>query len=232
MAEFLKPLGLAALIALAAPAVAQDTGGDAAGADAAGADTEVAAPDGTPLDMGTDTGADAAAAQAAPAPVETYVDEVFDAWSRECIRLPEGQEGPDPCQLTQLLHQPGGDNTVGKITIGRLPEGGQAVAGSMIILPLGTLLTEQLLVGIDSAAPRRYPFRFCDRVGCVAQIGLTDGEIAAFKAGNEAKISIASIGDPENKVTIPVSLKGFTAAWDSLAQGATAPAEEEAPAAE
>lgn len=210
MADLLKPLSLAALVALAAPAFAQDTGADTAAdtaSDAAPAEAPVT-PGGTALDMGED------ATQPAAAP-ETY-SEAYGDWSRECIRQPEGQDGPDPCQLSQLLYQPGEGNTIGKISVGRLPEGGQAVAGSMVIMPLGTLLTEQLVMSVDGAAQRRYPFRFCDSVGCVAQIGFTAAEIEAFKAGNEATITIAGAGTPNEKVAVPVSLKGFTAAWESL----------------
>lgn len=208
MADLLKPLSLAALVAFAAPVVAQDTGADT-GTDT-GATTEAApvTPGGTTLDMGEDTAAPAAGG-------ETY-SEAYGDWSRECIRLPEGQDGPDPCQLSQLLYQPGEGNTIGKMTVGRLPEGGQAVAGSMVIMPLGTLLTEQLVISVDSAAQRRYPFRFCDSVGCVAQIGFTAAEIEAFKAGNQANITIVGAGAPDKKVSVPVSLKGFTAAWESL----------------
>ncbi|MEZ5721788.1 MAG: hypothetical protein R3D59_09055 [Paracoccaceae bacterium] len=68
MADLLKPLGLAALLALASPALAQDTGGDAAPA----ADDATAAP-----------AADAAPADGQP---QAYIDEVFNDWSRECVR--------------------------------------------------------------------------------------------------------------------------------------------------
>ncbi|TYB83457.1 invasion associated locus B family protein [Maritimibacter fusiformis] len=209
MANVLKPLGLAALIALAGPALAQDDGLP-------------------PLDMGTDAEAAPAADGAAQEP-PTYVDEVFDDWQRECLRLPEDAEQDDPCQITQMLYQEPGENPVGKITIGRLPAGGDAVAGSTIIVPLGTLIPAQLTLGVDSAAAKRYQYRFCESVGCVAQIGLTNADIAAFKAGKVANITVVPMQAPDVEVTLPASLKGFTAAYDSLTvPPAPAPAEEPA----
>lgn len=210
MADFLKPLGLAALIALASPVLAQD---------AAETPAEDAVPAEEPaLDMGSPE----AGAEAAPTQVQTYVDEQFGDWSRECLRLPEGQEGDDPCQITQVLRTKPEENPIGKISIGKLPEGGQAMAGSMIILPLGTLLTQQITIGVDSGAAKRYPFRYCDKVGCVAQIGFTAAEVTSLKAGNQATITITPATAPEARVAIPVSLSGFTAAWDSLATPAAA----------
>lgn len=233
MADLLKPLGLAALIAFAGPALGQDSGtGDgsatpapateapATGDGAAPAPAEGAAPaapdgqaqaGGTTVDMGTP------ATPAAQPKIETYVAETYGAWSRECIKLPEGQDRPDPCQISQILHEGDNKNAIGKMTVGKLPEGGKAAAGSMIIVPLGTLLTQQITLGVDQGAARRYPFRFCDRVGCVAQIGLTAAEVQSLKAGKMAKITIRPAAKPDQQVVVDVSLDGFTKAWESLA---------------
>ncbi len=220
MADLMKPLGLAMLLALASPAIAQDTTAtDGAAADSGAAAPAAEAPTtgaGDSLDMGTP-----ADQPQQPPQLETYVDQTFGDWQRECLRMPEGQEGPDPCQITQLLREQPEANPIGKISVGVLPAGQQAIAGSMIIMPLGTLLTQQLTIAVDSSAPKRYPFRYCDQVGCVAQIGLTAEEITGFKAGNAAKITINPAAKPEIKIDVPVSLKGFTAAWDSIQPAAS-----------
>lgn len=208
MVDVLKPLGLAALLALAGPALAQDNGLP-------------------PLDMGTD--AEAAPEDEAPES-PTYVDQVFDDWQRECLRLPEDAGQDDPCQITQMLFQDDGESPVGKITIGRLPAGSEAVAGSTIIVPLGTLIPAQLKLGVDNAAAKRYQYRFCEPIGCVAQIGLTGGDVAGFKAGKVANITVVPVQAPDVEVTLVVSLKGFTAAFDSLPVPPAPPAE--APASE
>jgi invasion protein IalB len=228
MAEILKPLGLAALIAFGGAAFAQDgetteapateetpATDEAPATETSEGDAPAASPD---LDMGEPT---------EQPQVETYVDGVFDDWQRECLRIP-GNEGPAPCQITQFLREEPDGAPVGKVSIGKLPEGNEADAGSMIIVPLGVLLTQQMTIGVDSAAPKRYPFRFCDPNGCVAQIGYTAEEINAFKAGVEATLTVVPVAAPDQQVELPVSLAGFTAAWDSLerpaAAQATAPA--------
>ncbi|MEJ2031040.1 MAG: invasion associated locus B family protein, partial [Maritimibacter sp.] len=206
MADILKPLGLALLMAVASPAIAQDSGATSDTAEAPAADAQLPEVDmGTPADQ-----------PAQPQQLETYVSDTFGDWERECLRMPEGQEGPDPCQLTQILRETPEANPIGKITVGVLPAGQQAVAGSTVIMPLGTLLTQQLTLGVDSGAAKRYPFRFCQPAGCVAQIGFTAEEVASFKAGSLAHIKISPVAQPDAVIDVPVSLKGFTDAWNSL----------------
>ncbi len=207
------PLGVAALLAVAGPALAQDT------------TTEAPAAEATPeLDMGqVDNGANG------QPQIETYVDEVFGDWQRECLRIP-GEEGPAPCQITQFLREEPEGQPVGKVSLGKLPEGGEAVAGSMVIVPLGVLLTQQMTVGVDSAAPKRYPYRFCDPNGCVAQIGYTGAEIDAFMKGNQATLTVVPTAAPDQQIALPLSLKGFTDAWNSLELPPTGEAAPAAPA--
>jgi len=141
-----------------------------------------------------------------------YSDEVFDDWERRCTTNPEGE---DPCHLYQLLLDEGGQATA-EINILALPEGLQAAAGVTVIVPLQTLLTQQLTVAIDSHPAKRYPFKFCTQAGCVAQIGLTADEVANFKRGAEATITIVPAGAPDQKVGLALSLTGFTSGYDSL----------------
>jgi invasion protein IalB len=200
-AELMKSLTLAALVAFAAPAIAQDT---------------------TTTDTTTDTTAEQPVAESdlsmgVPAqeelqPGQAYVDEVIDDWERRCLHNPDGE---DPCHIYQLVLDAEGV-PMADITIVRLPAGQQAAAGATVIAPLEVLLTQQLTLGVDSAAAKRYPFRFCTQVGCVAQIGFTGGEIEAFRKGNVAKMIIVPAIAPDQNVELNVSLKGFTKAFESL----------------
>ncbi|MBV7409696.1 invasion associated locus B family protein [Maritimibacter sp. DP1N21-5] len=224
LTSLVTPLSLAALLAVAGPAFAQDTTTETPAEEAPAAEAETpATPDTTlpDLDMGEATGAEGDASQQ----IETYVDEVFGDWQRECLRIP-GNEGPAPCQITQFLREEPEGAPVGKVSIGKLPDGNEAVAGSMVIVPLGVLLTQQITVGVDAAAPKRYPFRFCDPNGCVAQIGYTSGEVDSFMKGNEAIVTVVPTAAPDQKVELPLSLSGFTDAWNSLEKpAAQAPAQ-------
>lgn len=142
---------------------------------------------------------------------QAYILDTFDAWALRCLRAAEGQA--DPCQLYQLLRDEQ-ENAVAEISMFPLPEGGQAAAGATIVVPLETLLTQQLTVSVDGTAARRYPFTFCNAAGCVARVGFTQDEVNQFKRGNNATIRLVPAAAPEEEVILNVSLAGFTAALE------------------
>jgi invasion protein IalB len=112
-----------------------------------------------------------------------------------------------------MLLKDGQGNNVAEFTIFGLPEGneGPAVAGATFIAPLETLLTAGMTLQIDAGQAKAYPFTFCAELGCVARIGFTAEEIAQMKKGAAATITIVPFVAPEERVTLTVSLKGFTA---------------------
>lgn len=82
------------------------------------------------------------------------------------------------------------------------------------MVPLETLLPAQLSLSIDGGPSKRYQYAFCNPIGCVAQIGLTEEEIALMKKGKEAKVSLVPAPAPDQRIDLTLSLKGFTAAYD------------------
>lgn len=154
-------------------------------------------------------------------PGTTYVSGNYGDWEMRCVRAPEGQR--DRCELYQLL-QDGDGNSVAEITIFGLPEGQQAAAGATIVTPLMTLLTQQVTLKIDDGTAKRYPFTWCGQIGCYARIGFTAAEVAAFKRGQAAQITIVPVAAPDTTVDLTVSLAGFTAGYDAVneANGFTA----------
>jgi invasion protein IalB len=186
------------------------------------APAEPAEPAAEPAAPAAEAPADALSMGQAPAdgPGSTYVKEAFESWELRCVRVAEGAE---PCQLYQLLKDADG-NSVAEIGMFSLPEGGEAAAGATIIAPLETLLTAGLRMGVDAAEPKIYPFTFCSQMGCVARVGFTAEEVAAFKAGVKATITIVPAVAPDKTVALDMSLKGFTAGYDAVA--ATRPAAE------
>jgi len=146
-----------------------------------------------------------------------YIKEQFGDWALRCINNPEGD---DPCQLYQLLMDSEG-NSVAEISMFLLPDGGQAAAGATIMTPLGTLLTEGLMISVDGASPRRYVYTFCSANGCAARVGFTEEELTQFKGGSSAVVRIVSVANPGQPVMLNLSLNGFTAGISSpLVQGA------------
>ncbi|MEN8889254.1 MAG: invasion associated locus B family protein [Celeribacter marinus] len=212
----LKHVRIAGLAALLAGTALSASFAQEATPDAAATDIAIEAPaEGT---------ADAAPADAAPqaAPAtdpdlgKTYTVETHGDWEIRCVKLGEGQK--DPCTMYQLLLDTQG-NQVAEITLFKLPDGQEAAAGGTMIAPLGTALQPGIGLSIDSGQAKRYPFAFCNQIGCFSRIGFTTAEVAAFKAGSKAKVTVVPVNAPDGKmVELSASLTGFTAAYDAVAK--------------
>lgn len=193
-----RSLGLAFAFAglMAAPVFAQET-------TPAAPAPEAAAPEGTGLSMGED----AAATTAAP-----YVKSTHGDWQLRCVRA---KDGSDPCEIYQLLKDEKG-NSVAEVTMVALPDGQDAAAGATIIVPLETLLPAQLTLAVDGGKAKRYPFTFCAVIGCFSRIGFTGAEIEAMQKGSKATVSVVPIVAPDQVVSVDISLKGFTEAYEAV----------------
>lgn len=150
---------------------------------------------------------------------EPYIKAEVGDWQVQCLRAPDAADSStpakEPCQLFQILQDSQGTN-VAEVTIFPLAQAGQAVAGANVLVPLETLLSAQLTIQIDSATPRRYPYSFCSPIGCFARVGFTAQDIDALKKGAVAKVLLRPAPAPDEIVTLDMSLKGFTAGYDSL----------------
>ena len=204
MRSITKTIFLAALLMQASGALAQDTTTDEAEEPAAEEQTENATP--SDLNLGEPVG---------PQVGEIYVLQEFGDWEMRCEKAPEGRN--DPCNLYQLLLDNDG-NQVAEVNLFRLPDGGRAAAGATIVVPLETLLTQQLTLSVDGSAPRRYPFTFCNRAGCVSRVGFTQAEVDQFKRGNAATLRLVPAAAPDEEVILTMSLTGFTAGFDGVVE--------------
>lgn len=160
--------------------------------------------------------------------VMEVVKATFDDWQVRCA--PQGND----CFLYQLaLDQE--KNPVAEVSLVKLPASSEAAAGVTVVSPLGTLLTTGVMLQIDSGEKRQYPFAWCSQVGCFARFGLSQQSIDAMKRGKAGTLSLVSVNRPDAPVTLAVSLKGFTAGFDSLetppSPPGAAPANRAAPAA-
>ncbi|NOD63350.1 MULTISPECIES: invasion associated locus B family protein [unclassified Ruegeria] len=143
---------------------------------------------------------------------DQYVKEESGDWNITCLKT-EGDN--DPCLLRQILSGAEGQ-PVAEISVNKLPEGATAVAAASLIVPLETLLQAQIAISIDGAPSKRYNYHHCNPVGCVAQLGFTQGDIDAMKGGSTATISMVSILAPNQLLQIEMSLAGFTSGYDKL----------------
>ncbi|MCG3266254.1 invasion associated locus B family protein [Yoonia sp. I 8.24] len=156
----------------------------------------------TDLDLGQPAG---------PVVGQPYILEEFGDWAMRCVRAPEGES--DPCNLYQLLSDDHG-NAIAEFNFFRLPEGANAAAGATVVVPLETLLTQQLTIAVDGQNARSYPFRFCNAGGCVARLGFTAPEVEQFKRGAAATVRLVHAANPGQEITLDLSLNGFTAGYE------------------
>ena len=195
----LKRLTLALVLAWAGwagAAMAQD--------DTTTAEDETPATEESPFnDLGEAEGAD---------PGGPFIRDVFGDWALRCIR---GPEGDDQCQLYQLLLGP--DATpIAEVSLVPLLDGGEAAAGAVVVVPLETLLTQKLTLRVDGGEGRRYDFDFCNLAGCVARFGLTASQVEGFKRGALGTLEIVPAGAPDQRITLDMSLAGFTAGYTAM----------------
>lgn len=168
-------------------------------------DTGTAAQIEDQLSLGEDASAD-------PDLGKPYTKEVIGSWEMRCIK---SVAPDDPCQMYQLLDD-GEGAPVAEVSLFRLPDGGRAKAGATIVVPLETSLQQQLTISVDGGKARRYPYAFCNPVGCYVRLGLTEDDINAFKRGNAAVITIVPALAPDQQVKLNLSLTGFTASYDKV----------------
>ncbi|MCU0910026.1 MAG: invasion associated locus B family protein [Rhodobacteraceae bacterium] len=204
-------LALATLL-VSAPARAQQAPAEGQPAAEDGATEQAPAADGAASDAGGLSMGEPVASDGGEIGTP-YVKEEHGSWQIRCIRTPSGV---DPCQLYQLLRDDEG-NPVSEFSLFPLtPPQGDAVAGGNIITPLETLLTQAVTMQIDTGEPRRYPFTFCTTAGCFARIGYSAADIDRFKRGRSATVSIVPLVAPDQRISLSVSLTGFTAGYDAL----------------
>lgn len=83
-----------------------------------------------------------------------------------------------------------------------------------VVAPLGVLLPTGLGLKIDDKDMGNAPFLKCGKIGCIAEVVVKEDLVQQLKTGTTAMFIIFQT--PEAGIGIPISLKGFTAAVDSL----------------
>jgi len=138
--------------------------------------------------------------------------QVFQDWTARCEADPQNAAATR-CYVVQAVVVGEQRQRIMLMAVAYPP--GQEKPLATAILPLGTDLRPGIEVAIDDGEPKRYPFSVCLPDGCQAHIMLDDVLMAAFKKGSEG--SVAFRRPPERRpLKVPFSLKGFTAAVNSL----------------
>ena len=83
-----------------------------------------------------------------------------------------------------------------------------------MITPFGVDLAKGVAIASDGNDVMQAAYRTCRRHGCIVQAELSETEVAAFKAGAEAKVAMPLTTG--QTLELNVSLTGFSAAWARL----------------
>lgn len=148
----------------------------------------------------------ALAQDASPSLRATYGD-----WEVRCVTDAD-------CVMTQL-HRRSEQSADAVFTIvkatGLAGSDGQTFeAFAEIVVPLGVYLPGGLGLKVDNQPAKAAPFERCIDEGCVVRAPISATMLGNLKAGGTVNIVI--FGGPEKPVQIPMSLAGFTAAYDSF----------------
>ncbi|MCK5665217.1 MAG: invasion associated locus B family protein [Thiotrichaceae bacterium] len=133
----------------------------------------------------------------------------FKDWTVVCEKLPNS--GKDVCNIFQNV-QNEKKKAVLQVAIGYLP--GMNKPQMLLTMPLGVLLEPGLEFKGGTAKAMRLPFKVCVANGCVAMAMLDDATLKGMKAGSKGSVKFAVAKD--KVIAIPISLSGFTSAFNSL----------------
>lgn len=83
-----------------------------------------------------------------------------------------------------------------------------------VVAPLGVLLPTGLGLKIDNNDMGHAQFMKCGKIGCIAEVVVTDKIVEKFRTGKNAVFIIFQT--PELGIGFPVSLNGFSAGYQTL----------------
>lgn len=87
-------------------------------------------------------------------------------------------------------------------------------AAAVLLLPLGISLPMGVGLAIDDEEQARLAVEHCVQIGCRAVFPVQEDLLTKMKAGKAANVTFHD--GARRPITIPVSLSGFTAAYDTL----------------
>ncbi len=135
---------------------------------------------------------------------------MFRDWKLECQR-PEGAN-KEVCQISQDIVFKKNKRPLLHVAVGYPANDNKPVA--IFNLPLGISLPPGIILSVDQGEQEQLPIEHCLPAGCRAYLSLDQKRLAAFKKGLEAQVTFHDL--TRRPVTVPVSLRGFTAGFKAL----------------
>jgi len=148
----------------------------------------------------------------APAPGETFGD-----WVKRCDQ-PPGVPA-QICYISQILVLKQNEQRRNVLFIAIGYYGPQKVPGAILRVPLnlGAYLPAGLNINVPGAKPVRVVFESCLPTGCNGAMKLEPEMITAMQKATGGTVELINLR--RQKLTLPMSFKGFTAGFASLDKG-------------
>lgn len=145
-----------------------------------------------------------------PAQAISAREKDFQDWRLRCER--KSDNDPERCFIMQIAKTAKDKRDILRIGV-RYPEPEKA-AMVFLTLPLGVYLPGDLMLQIDDGETLRIPVEICLANGCHTRMALEGALLKNMKGGQQATLTF--FDSRQQKITVPVSLAGFTAAYAAL----------------
>ena len=147
--------------------------------------------------------------QTQPQGPNQVLKETHGDWEIHCL------EGTETCAMQQVGETADGRRAM-LVTVQRLADvsaEGQPVPAALTVnTPVGVLIPYGVRVRVDQGNVASVPLLRCLPDSCAARAPLADEAVSEFKKGQTATFGFFL----QEEVLVPLSLSGFTAAYDSL----------------
>ncbi|HJT42522.1 MAG TPA: invasion associated locus B family protein [Rhizomicrobium sp.] len=148
-------------------------------------------------------------APGAPSGLGSPAVKVVGDWQVRCFPV----ESPNPCDLFQETVNQNTRQRILTVSLAYAPSNDRHLL--QVTVPLEVALQKGMTLQAGGYTSPLLKFRVCTRQGCFVQIIADNAMINALaKGGTEGKLNIFA-GDGKS-VSLPVSLKGFSAAHDDM----------------
>ena len=145
-----------------------------------------------------------------PADAGSAREKDYQDWRLRCEQ--KNDDDPELCFILQIAKNAKNNRAALRIGV-RYPEPNKP-AMVFLTLPLGIYLPAGLLIQIDEGETLKIPVEICVPNGCHTRIDLVGDLLKSMKAGGRAKLEFHD--SRQQRITVPVSLAGFTAALAAL----------------
>jgi len=149
-----------------------------------------------------------AAPEAAPAAAEPQPPAAN--WASRCAA--DGRQSVLDCSVEQSIVETKSRQLLMQIVVHVPPDTRKPVL--TVQLPLGLFLPAGVTIRFDEGKPERFDVETCDQKGCYLQIPISNEMLGEMAKGKQMSVTFQNLSKQD--IGVPVSLAGFTVAYDKI----------------